>query len=82
MFSVWNFPVIMFLFLLIMWLVKLIEYNFNLSFIRFGVYPQSLNGLKGVLLSPFIHKDFTHLLNNSYPIVILGGMLFSWGPLS
>jgi membrane associated rhomboid family serine protease len=61
-----------------MWLVKIIEHTFHFSFIQFGVYPQSLNGLKGVLFSPFIHKDFTHLLNNSYPIIILGGMLFSF----
>ena len=66
-----------FLFLLIMWAVKIIEYNFELSFAHFGVFPQSLSGLKGILLSPFIHKDFTHLINNSYPILILGGILFS-----
>ena len=66
-----------FLFLLIMWGVKIIEYNFELSFACFGVFPQSLSGLKGILLSPFIHKDFTHLINNSYPILILGGILFS-----
>jgi membrane associated rhomboid family serine protease len=66
-----------FMFLLIMWLVKLIELQFDLSFIKFGVYPQSLKGLKGVLFSPFIHKNLTHLFNNSYPILILGGLLFS-----
>jgi membrane associated rhomboid family serine protease len=66
-----------FLFLLIMWIVKIIEYNFGISFAHFGVFPQSLSGLKGILLSPFIHKDFTHLINNSYPILILGGILFS-----
>ena len=75
LFSILFIP---FLFLLIMWLVKIIEHTFHFSFIQFGVYPQSLNGLKGILLSPFIHKDFTHLLNNSYPIIILGGMLFSF----
>ncbi|MFQ3332740.1 MAG: membrane associated rhomboid family serine protease, partial [Flavobacteriales bacterium] len=66
-----------FLFLLLMWLVKIIEVNFNLSFIRFGVFPQTIDGLKGILFSPFIHKDVTHLINNSYPILILGGMLFA-----
>ena len=66
-----------FLFLLIMWIVKIIEYNFGISFAHFGVFPQSLSGLKGILLSPFIHKDFTHLINNSFPIFILGGILFS-----
>ena len=67
------FPI---LFLIIMWIVKLIEYRFGLSFANYGVHPQRLIGLKGILFSPFIHKDFSHLINNSYPILILGGMLF------
>ena len=69
------FPI---LFLIIMWTVKLVEYNFEIYFVDYGVRPQSLSGLKGILFSPFIHKDFSHLINNSYPILILGGMLFSF----
>ncbi len=60
-----------------MWLVKIIELQFDISFINFGVYPQTAKGLKGILFSPFIHKDLTHLFNNSYPILILGALLFS-----
>tara|TARA_B100001758_G_C18413104_1_gene617326 strand:- start:3240 stop:3902 length:663 start_codon:yes stop_codon:yes gene_type:complete len=75
--SLFTILFIPFLFLLIMWLVKLIEYNFSLSFASFGVYPQKFSGLSGIVFSPFIHKDFTHLLNNSYPILILGAILFS-----
>jgi len=66
-----------FLFLLLMWLIKIIEVNFQISFISYGVFPQRIEGLKGILFSPFIHKDFTHLINNSYPIIILGGILFT-----
>lgn len=76
--ELYNSLFVPFLFLLTMWLVKVIEVNFNFSFVQFGVYPQTLSGLKGILFSPFIHKDFTHLLNNSYPVLILGGMLFSF----
>ena len=65
------------LFLLMMWLVKIIEVNFQINFVRYGVFPKTIDGLKGILFSPFIHKDFTHLINNSYPIIILGGMLFA-----
>jgi len=65
------------LFLLLMWLVKIIEVNFQISFVPYGVFPQTIDGLKGILFSPFIHKDFTHLINNSYPILILGGMIFA-----
>ena len=66
-----------FLFLLLMWLVKVIEVNFQISLVSYGIFPQTIDGLKGILFSPFIHKDFTHLINNSYPILILGGMLFA-----
>ena len=69
------FPI---LFLIIMWAVKLVEHNFGIYFTDYGVRPQSLSGLKGIFFSPFIHKDFSHLINNSYPILILGGMLFSF----
>jgi len=67
------FPI---LFLIIMWMVKLTEEIFGHNFADYGVFPQNLNGLKGILFSPFIHSDFEHLINNSYPILILGGMLF------
>tara|TARA_B100000767_G_scaffold267194_1_gene285593 strand:+ start:50 stop:721 length:672 start_codon:yes stop_codon:yes gene_type:complete len=65
------------IFLFLMWLVKIIEVNFQVNFVRYGVFPKTIEGLKGILFSPFIHKDFTHLINNSYPIIILGGMLFA-----
>ena len=73
-FRVMFFPC---LFLLVMWLVKFIELQFNVSAISLGVYPQRLTGLKGIFFSPFIHKDLMHLFNNSYPILLLGGLLFS-----
>ena len=74
-FNILFFPT---LFLIIMWAVKLIEYSLGASFIHYGVLPQSISGLKGILFSPFIHKDFPHLINNSYPILILGGFLFGF----
>ena len=67
-----SFPLI---FLFLMWITKIIECYFDASFISFGVYPQTLKGLRGILFSPFIHKDITHLFNNSYPILFLGGLL-------
>ena len=42
------------------------------------MFPQKISGLKGIFLSPFIHKDFKHILNNSYPLLILIGLLFSF----
>ena len=65
-----------FLFVLILWIVKLIEKNSSISFYHFGIFPRSLNGLKGIICSPFLHADFSHLINNSIPLLILGSCLF------
>ena len=61
---------------LIMWIIKLIEWYFELTFFHYGVYPREFSGLKGVIFSVFIHQDFTHLINNTYPLILVGGMLF------
>jgi len=45
------------LFVLIIWLVFWFEVRFGFKFSKFGVYPQTLSGLRGVVLSPFLHGD-------------------------
>lgn len=64
-----------FLFGLVMWIVKLTENACEFSFNDYGVLPRKISGLKGVLLSPFIHGDIEHLINNTLPIIMLGGAL-------
>ena len=73
LFNVLKIPLI---FVLIMWIIKLIEWHFGITFFSHGVLPRKFSGLQGILFSPFIHQDFTHLFNNTYPLIILGGMLF------
>jgi len=63
------------LFVLAFWAVKIIEVTTGLSFVQFGIFPRSIDGLKGILFSPFIHADFNHLISNSLPFFILGFML-------
>lgn len=63
-------------FVLIMWLVKSVEMFFDYDFYTWGIFPLSLQGLAGIFLSPFIHSDFNHLINNSIPILVLGTTLF------
>ena len=66
-----KFPII---FVLLIWVVKIYEYYFDLKLYVFGVFPREIMGLRGILCAPFIHNDFTHLLNNSVPILILGSL--------
>jgi membrane associated rhomboid family serine protease len=64
------------IFIILIWLVKVIEVSFKLDFYVYGIYPKAFTGLKGILLSPFIHGDFSHLISNSMPLLVLGSALF------
>jgi len=60
----------------IMWLVKIIEILLEINLTGFGIYPLTVRGLPGIIFSPFIHSDFSHLFNNSLPLFFLATALF------
>ncbi|MBC8319643.1 MAG: rhomboid family intramembrane serine protease [Bacteroidetes bacterium] len=62
--------------LFIMWMVKLIEYGFNISLVNLGNYPLDTKGVVGIILMPFIHGSWGHLLANSAPFLVLSTGLF------
>jgi len=64
------------LFVLLIWLVFAIEIRFGLRFNKYGVYPQTLKGLRGILFSPFIHSGIKHLYSNTIPLFVLSSVLF------
>lgn len=70
------------LLVLSIWLVKFVEIGFNISFVSFGVLPREISGLPGILLFPFIHSDFEHLISNSFPILFLVTAIFYFYPTS
>ncbi|HZL08946.1 MAG TPA: rhomboid family intramembrane serine protease [Prolixibacteraceae bacterium] len=53
------------------WLVKLTENVFDLDFSTYGILPLHVEGLPGILFSPFIHGSYDHLISNSVPFLIL-----------
>jgi len=70
--SVWIVPVFL---VLVIWSVFLAEDRFNLDWTTHGIYPRTLEGLQGVLLSPFLHGDLNHIANNTFPLFILTAAL-------
>jgi len=68
--------IILGIFIFLMWFVKVTEVLFEADFSRFGIYPLTVRGLAGIVLSPFIHSDFRHLFNNSLPLFLLSLALF------
>lgn len=58
------------------WAVFWADNVFHLDLYNFGVSPRTMSGLKGILFSPFIHADFNHIANNSFPVFILSSLIF------
>ena len=63
------------LFILVLFVVEWIEHTYGMRFAKYGVLPRTLEGLKGVLLSPFIHSDWKHFTNNALPLFVLTATL-------
>lgn len=61
-------------------LVFLFDRVFTLDLYRFGVYPRALSGLWGILVSPFVHGDLEHLVNNASAALVLGWLLVYFHP--
>jgi len=58
------------------WVVKLTENILDLNLTKYGILPLQIDGLRGILFSPFIHASYDHLLSNSLPFLVLAFALF------
>lgn len=63
----------------IAWGVEILDTVFLGYFDRFGIHPRRVAGLLGVLTSPFLHLGFGHLVSNTVPFLMLGGMVLMGG---
>ncbi len=63
----------------IMWAVEVLDLLPFLHLDSYGIRPRSATGLIGIIVAPFLHDGFGHLLVNSIPFVVLGGMVLLGG---
>lgn len=59
-------------FIAIFWIVEILNQIFfgdRLDY--FGIIPRNIVGLRGIILAPFLHADFAHLIANTVPFAIL-----------
>jgi membrane associated rhomboid family serine protease len=63
--------------LLIAWAVAIVDFVLLPGVMRqlCGLRPRQLGGIPGIMLSPLVHGDWQHLLNNSAYYLIFGGMI-------
>ena len=69
-------------FVVLIWLIGLLNWGLDLGLERFGVRPRQLAGLPGILLAPLLHGGFPHLLANSLPLLVLGTVMLHLYPNS
>lgn len=71
-----NVLIIPLLVIILIWVIYYVEISLGFNFNKYGIYPKSIIGLRGILFSPFIHNNATHLFNNSIPLVVMLGCLY------
>ncbi len=58
-----------------LWVIEIADTLANLNLYQYGILPRNVTGLRGIPLSPFLHGDFAHLLSNTGPLIVLGGLI-------
>ncbi len=58
-----------------MWAVELVDVPLDGRLDRFGIRPRQADGLDGIVLAPFLHLGFGHLIANTIPFVVMGGVI-------
>ncbi|MFD0761113.1 rhomboid family intramembrane serine protease [Lutibacter aestuarii] len=62
--------------IVLIWLVYIFEIKFGYNFNKYGVYPKSIKGLRGIIFAPFIHSNIKHLASNTIPLAVMLGCLY------
>jgi len=61
--------------LAVMWVVEVIDLIPGTDLDRWGVRPRTTQGLLGIVLAPFLHTGFGHVVANTVPFVVLGAFI-------
>jgi len=68
-----RFPIY---FIILIWIIHILKIVLESNITSYGIFPRSVIGLKGIILAPLIHGDFTHLISNTVPLFVLGLIVF------
>ena len=68
------------LFPVVLWFVHLLSLLLHENLSKLGLLPRNLPGLLGIFTAPLIHADFSHLISNTIPLIVLGWIIFNFYP--
>ncbi|MCK0113204.1 rhomboid family intramembrane serine protease [Ornithinimicrobium sp. F0845] len=59
----------------LLWVLELVDLLTSLDLDAYGIRPRELAGLPGIVLAPFLHLGFVHLIANTSALLVLGALL-------
>ncbi len=59
----------------VMWGEEVVDTVLDGRLDRFGIRPRRVDGLDGIVLAPFLHGGFGHLVANTLPFLLMGGAI-------
>lgn len=62
-------------FVVLLWAVEAVNLLTGHQLNTWGILPRTVSGLRGIPLSPFLHGNVSHLLVNTLPFLVLGGLV-------
>ena len=66
--------------LAVMWAVEIVDLLlWSVSLDGYGIRPRTWIGLRNILLAPWLHVGFGHLLANTFPFLVLGWLVTLYG---
>ncbi len=71
--SIFLIPVV---YIVAIWFIYWVEIQFDINFNKYGIFPRTFVGFRGVFFTHFIHSNVGHLFNNSVPLFVLLSSLF------
>jgi len=60
------------IFTLLIWLAHVLNTLTGHQLDAFGIYPRRIETLPGIVLWPFLHANFNHLILNTTPLLFMG----------
>lgn len=65
---------------LLLWIIHFISKLINVYPYKLGVYPRRFSGIIGIITSPLIHSNYSHLISNTIPLAVMGLGIFYFYP--
>ncbi len=67
-------------FIVFLWLVEIVDtVIFQGGLAVNGIHPRTVDGLQGILFAPILHSNFSHLMANTIPLLVLGWFVLLHG---